>query len=65
MTAAKIDKRIPELMSVTEVAELHEISRTAVQKMIDTGRLPAARAGRTWVVRREVAEGLTVDGVAA
>lgn len=60
--APMIDRRIPELMSVTEVAALHEISRTAVQKMIDGGRLPAARAGRTWVVRRAVAEGLTVDG---
>lgn len=57
-----LDEALPELMSVTEVAELQGMTRRGVLKMIQTGRLPARRAGDTWVVRRAVAEGLTVDG---
>lgn len=57
-----IDEGLPELMSVTEVAALHGLHRSAVKKMISVGRLPARQAGSTWVIRRAVAEGITIDG---
>lgn len=57
-----IDEGMPEIMSMTDVAALYGCSRQGVHKMIMTGKLPARRAGTTWVVRREVAEGITVDG---
>jgi excisionase family DNA binding protein len=59
--AARIDPDIPDLVSVTEIAERLAVSRQAVLKMISSGRLPARQAGTTWVVRREVAEQLTVS----
>jgi excisionase family DNA binding protein len=51
-----IDGGIPDLMSMTEVAALHGVSRQAVHKAIMSGKLPARRAGSTWVIRREVVE---------
>lgn len=59
--APVIDEEIPDLVSVTEVATMYEIARQSVLGMITSGRLPARKAGGTWVIRREVAEGLTVD----
>ncbi|MBW3084203.1 hypothetical protein KEM60_00389 [Austwickia sp. TVS 96-490-7B] len=43
---------IPELMSVTEVAEDLGVSRQRVQVMIDTGKVPAKKVGKTWVVAK-------------
>lgn len=57
-----LDETIPDVVSVTEVATLWGVSRTAVQKAIDTGRLPARQAGTTWVVRRSTAEALRPAG---
>lgn len=54
------DRKIPELMSVAEVAELLGMTHNGVLKMIDTGRLPAARAGRAWVIRRATVEALEI-----
>jgi len=58
----KVDKRIErlDLVTVTEVAELHDVSRTRVQQLIDDGRLPAVQVGRQWIMRRAVAEALSV-----
>lgn len=41
---------IPELLSVTEVAEQLGVTRTAVQARIDSGSLPAQRIGKAWAV---------------
>ncbi len=40
----------PELLSVTEVAVRLGITRTAVQKRIDHGSLPARRVGSGWAI---------------
>lgn len=58
---ATIDRKIPPLMSVTEVATALDVSRQAVLKMITTGRLPAAQAGATWVVRAAAVEALKIN----
>jgi hypothetical protein len=56
--AAVIDPEIPDLLGVTEIAAMRDISRQAVLKMIESGRLPARRVHTTWVVRRAVVEAL-------
>lgn len=50
------DRRIPDLVSLTEVAEMLDVSRAAVHKMVAAGRLPGAQVGTTWVFRRVVVE---------
>lgn len=60
----KIDKRIPALVGVSEVAEMHGLTRSGVQFLIDEGELPAVKVGRQWVMRRSVAEGLEVKAKA-
>lgn len=40
---------------------MYSASRQTVLKMINSGKLPARKAGDTWVIRRKVAEGLTVE----
>lgn len=59
MTTAEFDRRAnlpvrpanaPTLASVTEAAEHFGISRAAVQKRIDAGKLPAEKVGDTWVI---------------
>lgn len=51
-----IDTAIPPLMSITEVAAHHGVSRQAVHDAIKGGKLPAVQVGTTWVVRRAVVE---------
>jgi len=41
-----------EQLSVTEVAELLEVSRQAVLQRIRSGSLPAERKGHNWLIRR-------------
>lgn len=59
MTTREFDRRLelpielteaPTMSSVSEAAEHFGISRTAVQKRIDTGKLPAQKVGDQWVV---------------
>lgn len=57
-----IDEGMPEIMSMTEVAALYEVSRQTVHQLIMSGKLPARQAGNTWVIRRTVAEGATIGG---
>lgn len=46
---------VPELLSLSQTAELLGITRQAVHNRIATGALPAVRVGATWVVVAEVA----------
>lgn len=55
----KRDGRIPDLVSVTEAAELLGITRQAVLKMVSRDQLPGARIGTTYVFRRSVITRLT------
>lgn len=50
------DRHIPDLVSLAEAADILGVSRQAVHKMVMYGRLPAAQAGTTWVIRRVVVE---------
>lgn len=52
------DKRIPDLVSKAEAAEILGISHQAVQQMIAKGRLKGAQVGTTWVFRRAAVEDL-------
>lgn len=48
------DTEIPDLISVTEAAELLGMSRQAVHKRIDTDQIPAAQVGQQVVLRRDL-----------
>jgi excisionase family DNA binding protein len=45
-------ERVPELVTITQAAEILAVSRRAVQQLIDTGDLPGRRVGSTWVIQR-------------
>lgn len=53
---ANIDRHIPDLVSITEAAEILGITRAAVHLRIQAGQLAARQAGTTWVMRRVVVE---------
>jgi excisionase family DNA binding protein len=50
------DRRIPDLVSVTEAAEMLGVTRQAVLLMAGNGQLPGRKVGATWVFRRAVVE---------
>lgn len=50
------DRHIPPLVSMHEAADMLGMSKQAMHKMINAGRIPAARAGSAWVLRRVVVE---------
>lgn len=57
MSTAEFDARIgfdpvPELLSVTQTAELLEVSRQRVLQMVDEGKLPGALIGKSNVIPR-------------
>lgn len=60
MTTEEFDRRpvaaerLPELLSVTEVAERLGVSRQAVLQRLDSGSLPGVKVGSTWVVSTSV-----------
>jgi excisionase family DNA binding protein len=56
MESPQRDRHIPDLVSLTEAAELLGVSRAAVHKMIGKGQLVGAQVGTTWVFRRAVVE---------
>lgn len=63
MTTQEFDARpagaeLPQLVSVTEAADILGVSRQAVLQMIDRGKLPAQQAGNTWVMAQAVVEEL-------
>lgn len=44
------------LISVTDSAEVLALSRQRVLQMIDEGKLPAKKIGKTWILDRESLE---------
>jgi excisionase family DNA binding protein len=52
----KPNEKSEELLSVTEVANMHGVTRPCINFAILDGRLPATKVGRIWVVRRSDAE---------
>lgn len=58
-------KHIPDLVSKAEAAKIMDVSHQAVQQMIDNNRLPCAKVGNAWVIRRVVAERMAADRKAA
>lgn len=69
MATAEFDKRsgidypMPELVSVTEAAEILDVTRSAILDRITRHTLPATKVGREWVIRRSslgVSEAKTV-----
>lgn len=57
----KRDTRIPDLISVTEAAEILNISRQAVHKRIDASQIPAAQVGQQIVLRRTLVESIAIE----
>lgn len=63
MTTAEFDARqgwapVPDLVSVSEAAELLGVSRQRILQRIEAKTLPASRVGRDWVIPRSaVVEG--------
>lgn len=54
---ADFDRRVgsqtlPELVSVTEAAELAGVSRQAILQRLESGTLSGSKVGNTWVVQR-------------
>lgn len=47
---------VPDLLSVTEAADVLRISRQRVLQLIEGGRIPAVKVGSTWAVPRASAE---------
>lgn len=57
MTTDEFDARlgldpVPELVSVTEAADILGVTRQAVLQRLDAGTLPGRRVGNAWVVQR-------------
>lgn len=58
--ASRRDYR-PNLLSLTEAADLIGVSRTAVHQALLERRLQGERVGNAWVIRREDAEAFKID----
>jgi excisionase family DNA binding protein/YgiT-type zinc finger domain-containing protein len=57
-----IDTARPELLNVSETADLLRISSQSVYNMIKDGRLKAVKAGREWrFLRKEIEDALKSD----
>lgn len=61
VTTAEFDRRnsqapVPELLSVTQVAETLGVTRQAVLQRIESGSLPAQRVGKGWAVSAALVE---------
>ena len=54
-------KEKPTMLSLAEVAEMLHVSRQAILKMVKTGRLPAQKVGRSYIVSIEDAREATGD----
>jgi len=52
LAARRRAEAVPELVSVTQAAEILAVSRRAVHQLIETGALPGRRVGSTWVIQR-------------
>jgi hypothetical protein len=50
------DPRIPDLVSLSEAAEILGITRQAVHLRAQNGQLRGALIGKSWVFRRSVVE---------
>lgn len=64
LPTAEYDRRhglepMPELMSVTEAAEVLDVSRQAVLQRLESGSLPGTKVGKTWVVQAHALEAAT------
>lgn len=49
---------VPDLLSVTEVAEQLGVTRQRVLAMIDSGKVPATRVGTTYAVQQSAVDAL-------
>lgn len=47
------DKAIPEIMTVSEVAEYLQISEVTTYKLLHSGDIPSFKIGRSWRVKFE------------
>ena len=66
MTSAEFDLRhgwepVPDLVSVSEAAELLGVSRQRVLQRIEAKTLPATRVGRDWVITRSAVQPAETD----
>lgn len=58
MTGPPRDRHIPDLVSLTEAAEILDVVRQYVHRLAERGQLVGAKVGSTWVFRRVVVERL-------
>lgn len=49
-----MENRLPEIMTIEEVAEYLRIPLSSLYKLAQQGKIPASKVGRHWRFRREV-----------
>jgi excisionase family DNA binding protein len=47
-----MDDKKPEILTVEQAADYLGVSRVTVNKMLKAGKLPGAKIGRAWRIRR-------------
>lgn len=47
---------LPDVMTAQQLAHLAGVSGVYVARLCRTGRIPAARLGPSWMIKREAAE---------
>lgn len=57
-----IEARIPEVMTVDEVAAYLRIPRGSVYKLAQRGKIPCQKVGRHWRFRKEVLDRWLEEG---
>lgn len=56
MSKNKKAKKDEELMSIAQVAEMHDVTRTGILVACQEGRIPRAqKVGHTWVIPKSAA----------
>lgn len=58
MTGPPRDRHIPDLVSLTEAADILDVVRQYAHRLAERGQLVGAKVGGTWVFRRVVVERL-------
>ena len=49
-----MENRLPEIMTIEEVAEYLRVPLSSLYKLAQQGKIPASKVGRHWRFRREI-----------
>jgi excisionase family DNA binding protein len=58
MPGPRTDPQIPDLVNLTEAAEILAVAKSRAHVLVQEGRLPGLKVGGTWVFRRALVEEL-------